>query len=85
MSEHILDAAALKAVKASVHHRRAESLLHMWWAESHPWALDRPKVSLEDEALLHDRLHHLATHGPPDEASSPQPGDGDAVTIELAG
>ena len=57
----------------------------MWWAESHCWALDRPKVSPDDEALLHDTLHHLATHGPPDEASSPQLGDGDTVTIELAG
>ena len=40
--------------------------------------------------LLHDTLLHLqvrvmATHGPPEEASSPQLGDGDTVTIELAG
>ena len=85
ISEHILDAVVLTAVKASVDHRRAESLLHMWWADSHRWALDRPKVSPDDEALLHDTLHHLVTHGPPDEASSPQLGDGDAVTIELVG
>ena len=65
-------------------HCRADSLLRMWWAEAHRWALDRPAVSPDDEALLHDTLHHLATHGPPDEASSPQLGDGDAVTIELA-
>ena len=57
----------------------------MWLAESHRWALDRPTVSPDDEALLHDTLHHLATHGLPDEASSPQLRDGDAVTIELAG
>ena len=57
----------------------------MWWAEAHRWALDRPAVSPDDEALLQDTPHHLATHGAPDEASSPQLGDGDAVTIELAG
>ena len=85
ISEHILDAAVLTAIKGSVDHRRADSLLRMWWAESHRWALDRPTVSPDDETLLHDTLHHLATHGPPDEASSPQPGDGHAVTIELAG
>ena len=82
MSECILDAASLTAVKASVDQRRADSLLRMWWADSHRWALDRPKVSPDDAALLHDTLHHLATHGPLDEASSPQLGDGDAVTIE---
>ena len=84
-SEHILDSAMLTALKASVDHRRADSLLRMWWVESHCWALDGPKVSPEDKALLHDKLHHLATHGPPDEASSPQLGDGYVVTIELAG
>ena len=47
-----------------------------------PWG---PKVNPHDEALLHDMLHHLATHGPPNEASSPELGDGDAFTIELAG
>ena len=73
------------AIQGSVDHCRADSLLRMWWAEAHRWALDRPAVSPDDEALLHDTLHHLATHGPPDEASSPQLGDGDAVTIELAG
>ena len=57
----------------------------MCWAESHRWALDRPKISPDDAALLHDTLHHLPTHGPPHEASSPQLGDGGAVTIELAG
>ena len=66
-------------------HHRADSPLRMWWAEWHRWALDRPTVSPDDEALLHGTLDHLATHGPPDEASSPQLGDGDAVTIELAG
>ena len=85
VSEHLLDAAVLTAIKGSVDHRRADSLLRMWWAEAHRWALDRPTVSPDDEALLHNTLHHLATHGPPDEASSPQLGDGDAVTIELAG
>ena len=85
VSEHLLDAAVLTAIKGSVDHRRADSMLRMWWAEAHRWALDRPAVSPDDEALLHDTLHHLATHGPPDEASSPQLGDGDAVTIELAG
>ena len=35
--------------------------------------------------MLHDTLHHLETHGPPDEASSLQLRDGDAVNIELAG
>ena len=85
VSEHLLDAAVLTAIKGSVDHRRAESLLRMWWAEAHRWALDRPTVNPDDEALLHDTLHHLAMHGPPDEASSPQLGVGDAVTIELAG
>ena len=85
ISEHILDAAVSTAIKASVDHHRADILLRMWWAESHRWALDWPKVSTDDEALLHDMLHHLAMHGPPDKASSPQLGDGDAVTIELAG
>ena len=85
ISEHLLDAAVLRAIKGSVDHRRAESLLRMWWAESPRSALHRPTVSPDDEVLLHDTLHHLATHGPPDEASSPQLGDGDTVTIELAG
>ena len=77
--------AILTAAKALVDHRRADSMLRMWWADRHRWALDKPKVSPDDEALLHDTLHHLATHGPLDEASSPQLGDGDVVTIELAG
>ena len=85
VSEHLLDAAVVTAIKRSVDHRRADSLLRMWWAEAHRWALYRPTVSPDDEALLHDTLHHLATHGPPDKASSLQPEDGDAVTIELAG
>ena len=85
ISEHILDAVVPTAVKALVDHRRADSPLRMWWAESHRWALDRPKVNSDDEALLHDTLHHLSTHGPPEETSSPQLWDGDAVTIELAG
>ena len=66
-----MDAAVLTAVKVSVDHRRADSLLRMWWAESHGWALERPKGSPDDETLLHDTLHHLATHGLPDEASPP--------------
>ena len=65
-------------------HRQADSLLRMWWAESHRVA-HSPTVSPDEEALLHDTLHHVATHGPPDKASSPQLGDGDVVTIELAG
>ena len=52
-------------------HRRADSMLRMWWVESHRWAFDRLTVSPDDQALLHDTLHHLATHGPPDKASSP--------------
>ena len=83
--EHILDAAVLTAVKAFVDHRRTGNVLRLWWAEAHRWALDRPKVSPDDEALLHNTLHHPATHGPPDQASSPKLGDGGAVTIELAG
>ena len=85
VNEHLLDAAVLTAIKGSVDHRQADTLLRMWWAEAQRWTLDRPAVSPDDEALLHDTLHHLATHGPPDEASSTQLGDGDAVTIELAG
>ena len=80
-----MDPVVVTAVKGSVDHRRADSLLRMWWAELHRWALDKPKVSPDDEMLLHDTLHHLATHGPPDQASSPQLGDGHTVTIELAG
>ena len=64
--------------------RRADVMLPMWWAESQRWALNRPKLDLDDEPLLHDTIHHLGTHGPPNEASSPQLGDGDAVTIALA-
>ena len=61
ISKHIPDAAVVTAVKASVDHRCAESLLRMWWADWHRWALARPKVSPEDEAFLHDTLHHLAS------------------------
>ena len=68
---HILDVAVLTALDAVVDHRRADSLLRMWCAESHRWALDRPKVIPDDKALLHDTLHHIGAHGPPDEASSP--------------
>ena len=50
----------MTAVKASVDHGRADSLLRVWWAASHRWALDGPNVSPEDEALLHDTLHQLA-------------------------
>ena len=71
VSEHLLDAAVLTEIKGSVDHRRADSLLRMWWAEAHRWALDRPAVSPDDEALLHDTLHHLATHDLPDEAPVP--------------
>ena len=45
ISEHILDTAMLTAVKAFVDHGRADSLLRMWWAQSHHEALDRPKVA----------------------------------------
>ena len=57
VSEHLLDAAVLTAIKGSVDHRQADSLRRMWWAEAHRWALDRPAVSPDDEALVHNTLH----------------------------
>ena len=51
----------------------------MCWAQEHHWALDRLRVSPEDEALLHAMLHHMATNGPLDDASLPQRAAGGGV------
>ena len=54
----------------------ADSLLRMWWAEGHRWVLDNPRITPGEEAPPHATLHHQATIGLHDNASSPRPGGG---------
>ena len=76
--DHILDAAVPTTV-CTVDYTWVDNVLRMWWAEGHRWALDSPRVNPEDEELLHATLHHLATNGLPDDASSPKLGGGRRV------
>ena len=63
-------------------------LLHLWWSEVTRWVCDRPSFLNShidhDLSLAESFLHHLATLGPPDSASSPHLGSKDDVTLETA-
>ena len=85
LSSHILDAAVLTTVKASVDHGRSTACYACGGHSRIAGHWTGPKVSLEDYTLLHDTLRHLATHDPPHKPSSPRLGDWDTATIELAG
>ena len=85
---HLDQAARLFSSHKRVPYVETYHLLHLWWSEVTKWVCDRPNfLNLHidrDLSLAQSVLHHLATSGPPDSASSPHLGSKDDVTLETA-
>ena len=84
---HMRAAAGKLSSRLRVHERKVMDLLRLWWHTALLWIWDKPlapEVKRADLQLLHEVLHELAVHGPPEDASSPVLGEGRKVSVQLA-
>jgi hypothetical protein len=87
-SDHLVDIALRFSALWRIPHPPVLRLVQLWWTEVCKWVQDRPDthsgVTGRDVSLADAVLHHLATTGPSDSASSPHLGSADMVSLATA-